>query len=103
MPDWHRVCALTDFPSPGVLPATVAGRALVLCRVAGAVYALDDTCTHAEARMCEGRLKGMRLSCPMHGACFDVASGAVTRGPATRPLATHPVRVADGFVEVATG
>jgi nitrite reductase/ring-hydroxylating ferredoxin subunit len=102
MPTWHRVCALTDLPAPGVMPAKVGGRELVLCHTGGTVYALDDTCTHAEARMCEGRLKGTRLACPMHGASFDVTSGAVLSGPATRPLARHAVRISDGFVEVAT-
>jgi len=80
----------------------VAGREIVVCRVkGGGVYALDNVCTHAFARMSEGRLRGERLVCPMHGASFNVRNGSVLGAPATVPLATHAVRVVDGMVEVA--
>jgi nitrite reductase/ring-hydroxylating ferredoxin subunit len=58
-------------------------------------------CTHALARMSEGRLKGTRLICPMHGAAFDVKTGAVLSAPATQPLTSHTVRIVDGAIEVA--
>jgi nitrite reductase/ring-hydroxylating ferredoxin subunit len=73
----------------------------VLCRSRDGVHALDDLCTHAEARMSEGKLRGTRLACPLHGAAFDVRDGRVLTGPATRPLQTHPLRVVAGKVEVA--
>jgi 3-phenylpropionate/trans-cinnamate dioxygenase ferredoxin subunit len=51
--------------------------------------------------MHEGRLRGNRLICPLHGASFDCRSGAVLGAPATSPLATFAVRVSDdGTVEV---
>ena len=42
-----------------------------------------------------------RLVCPLHGASFDIRDGRVLGPPALVPLATHPVRVTDGMVEVA--
>ncbi len=80
---------------------TVDGRALVLCHTREGVRALDDVCTHAYAKMSEGRLRGNRVVCPLHGASFDVQDGRVLAGPATRPLATHRVRIVDGMIEVA--
>jgi 3-phenylpropionate/trans-cinnamate dioxygenase ferredoxin subunit len=79
----------------------VAGRDIVLCHVKGVVYALDDFCTHALTRMSEGRLRGVRLICPMHGAAFDVRNGSVLSAPATQPLTTHAVRIVSGAIEVA--
>lgn len=77
------------------------GREIVICHTREGLFALDNICTHAHARMCEGRLRGMRLVCPLHGASFDIRDGRVLGPPATIPLATHQVRVVDGTVEIA--
>ena len=66
----------------------------------GGVHAVQNICTHAYAHMDEGRLRGHRLICPLHGASFDVRTGAVLGAPATQPLRTYPVRVTDGTIEV---
>jgi nitrite reductase/ring-hydroxylating ferredoxin subunit len=79
----------------------VAGREIVLCNTRHGLFAVDNICTHAFARMSEGRLRGVRLICPLHGASFDVRDGRVLGAPASRPLATHLVRVIAGVVEVA--
>ena len=80
---------------------SVAGRDILVCHTKSGVYAVDDICTHAFARMSDGRLRGVRLICPLHGASFDVRNGTVLGPPATRPLAAHAVRVVDGAIEVA--
>ena len=77
------------------------GREIVVCRTKdGGLYALDNICTHAFARMCEGRLRGTRLICPLHGAGFDLRDGRPLGAPATKPLACHDVRVNGDDVEV---
>ena len=104
MPDvdpFHPVGELESLRPGRLLACTVQGRSLVVCRSADGVHALDDVCTHAYAKMSEGRLRGARLVCPLHGAAFDVASGRVLAGPALRPLAVHRVRIVEGMIEVA--
>jgi len=64
------------------------------------VHALHDVCTHAFAHLHEGRLRGHRLICPLHGASFDVRTGAVLGAPATVPLKAFATRVVDGVIEV---
>ncbi len=78
----------------------VGGRELVVCHTKDGVFALDNICSHALARMHEGRLRGHRLICPLHGASFDVRDGRVLGAPATKALATYSVRVVDGEIEV---
>jgi nitrite reductase/ring-hydroxylating ferredoxin subunit len=98
---WHPVLPLAELAS-GRMRAVAVGEAVVLlCRTPAGLYALDNTCSHASARMDEGRLRGSRLSCPMHGAAFDVCTGAALKGPATAALRTYPVRIVDGTIEVA--
>ena len=66
----------------------------------GAVHAVHNICSHAYAKMDEGRLRDNRVICPLHGASFDVRTGAVLGAPASTPLKSYPVRVVDGHIEV---
>jgi len=59
----------------------------------GNLYAFDDTCTHAGCSLARGKLDGTTVTCACHGSQFDVTSGAVLRGPATRPVRSRPVKV----------
>ncbi len=93
--------ALSDVPQGMMHTVTAAGREIVICRTKDGVYALDNICTHAYARLNEGRLRGNRLICPLHGAAFDVRDGRVLGAPASRPLATHALTVVDDRIEIS--
>jgi len=80
--------------------AEILGQAVVVCRVRDSLHAVDAVCTHAYSRLDEGRLRGHRLICPLHGASFDVRNGAVLGAPATEPLRCHEARALDGHIEV---
>jgi nitrite reductase/ring-hydroxylating ferredoxin subunit len=93
--------SLAEIPQGSMRAVTVAGREIVICHTREGVYALDNVCTHAHARMCEGRLRATRIVCPLHGASFDIRDGKVLGPPAVVPLPTFPVRLVDGKIEVA--
>jgi nitrite reductase/ring-hydroxylating ferredoxin subunit len=93
--------ALADVPEGTMRACAAGGREIVVCRTKHGIHALDNICTHAYARLSEGRLRGTRLICPLHGASFDVRDGRVLGAPATRPLATHTVNVADDRIEIS--
>ncbi len=101
MAEFIAVMQLAELPAGAMRACTVAGREIVLCHTREGVFALDNTCTHAEARLCEGRLRSTRIVCPLHGGSFDVRDGRVLGAPAERPLTTHAVRILDGAIEVA--
>jgi 3-phenylpropionate/trans-cinnamate dioxygenase ferredoxin subunit len=98
---FEPVMKLAEVPQGGMRTCHIAGREIVICHTREGVFALDNVCTHAHARMCEGRLRATRLVCPLHGASFDIRDGRVLGPPAVVPLATHQVRVIDGTIEVA--
>lgn len=76
-----------------------AGRPIAVASVGGALYALDDTCTHRGCSLSEGELEGTSVVCPCHGGTFDLATGAVLDGPPPAPVGTYPIRVAgDGIM-----
>lgn len=78
----------------------IDGRAVLVCRTRDGLHAVDAICTHAFARLDEGRLRGYRLICPLHGASFDVRSGAVLGPPATESLRSYASRATDGYIAV---
>lgn len=76
---------------------------IVVCRVAGQLYALDDNCSHADTPLSEGRLRGYGLTCPLHGAIFDVRDGSHSGPPAWEGVACHVVREVEGVAIVSLG
>jgi len=66
---------------------------IVILNVAGRYHAIDDTCSHQGGPLSGGALDGRVVSCPCHGARFDVKTGAVLRPSARRGVASYPVRV----------
>jgi 3-phenylpropionate/trans-cinnamate dioxygenase ferredoxin subunit len=103
MAQFAAVMKLAELPLGGMRACMVEGRELLICRTRAGVFALDNICTHAHARLSEGRLRATRLVCPLHGAAFDVRDGRVLGAPADTPLPTYAVRVADDAIEVAVG
>ena len=96
-----RIADIDDL-APGTAAAfEVDGRRIALARVAEAeFYAIDDTCSHAEASLSEGRLDGFEIECPHHGARFDVRDGRFLTFPAVAPVRSYPVTVEEGGVYV---
>ena len=64
----------------------------------GQYFAVSAHCTHARQALTTGRLRGFELSCPLHGARFDVRDGTCTKKPATEPLRRFPVVIEGGKV-----
>jgi len=71
----------------------VRGRRILLANVDGRLCAVDDTCTHEEASLSTGVLKGELVKCPLHGSRFNVCTGEALEEPAQESLRTYPVRV----------
>jgi len=64
---------------------------IVVCRVDGALHALEDNCSHADTPLSEGALRGPMLVCPLHGAPFDVRDGTHQGPPAWEGVPCYPV------------
>jgi nitrite reductase/ring-hydroxylating ferredoxin subunit len=64
---------------------------VVVCRINGELHAVEDNCSHRDAKLSEGRLRGTLLTCPLHGAQFDVRDGTHQGAPAVVGIATYIV------------
>jgi 3-phenylpropionate/trans-cinnamate dioxygenase ferredoxin subunit len=99
----YPVAKVNDIEEGRTLRVVVDGIEVLLCKCeGGAIYAIEDVCTHDGAPLDQGELQGCEITCARHGAVFDVRSGAVLALPAVMPVPAYKVRIEgdDVFVDV---
>lgn len=89
--DYYPVGQLTDFNDGKPHRVEINGEDILIAVVDREVFAVSDTCTHAEVSLSEGELDGCKIECFLHGAAFDLRTGVPTSPPATVALATYEV------------
>jgi naphthalene 1,2-dioxygenase system ferredoxin subunit len=97
---WTKVIEADAVPEDDVIGVSAAGRQLAIARVGASIYAIDNICTHGNARLCDGFLDGYELECPLHQGKFDIRTGKALCEPLTSDSVTYPIKVEDGFVFV---
>jgi metal-sulfur cluster biosynthetic enzyme/nitrite reductase/ring-hydroxylating ferredoxin subunit len=93
MSNFIRVAKTIDLPDPGRMLLDVEDRIVVLFRVGGEYFCIDDVCTHDGGPLSEGRLENHAIACPRHGAKFDIRTGKALTMPATVDTAAHEVKI----------
>ena len=88
-----KVSEVDAVPPGKMRQVEVAGKRILLANVDGHFYATDDTCTHEDASLSTGFLKGEWVKCPLHGSRFNVRNGEVVDEPADVNLKTYAVRI----------
>ena len=99
--DWIDAVAVEDLPVDDVMGLEVQGLDVALYSVDGEVFATSNTCTHGQARLCDGFLEGHEIECPLHQGRFDVRSGKAMCAPLTEDLRSYPVKIEGGRVYLA--
>ena len=85
---------LRQVPVAGALRVA---QVVAVFRVGDKLCATQARCPHSGGPLYQGQLEGSTLTCPWHGAQFDVCTGALLRGPVQTPLETYHVTV-DGEI-----
>ena len=94
MSDGFVEAAIAGELAPGRMKRLdIGNRRILLANVGGHYYAVDDTCTHEDASLSTGFLKGELVKCPLHGSRFNVRTGEAREEPAEAALQTYPVRL----------
>ena len=101
MTEFIKVAAQDELEEGELLAVEVDGEPICLAKVDDRVYAFTDNCTHISGPLNEGDLEGCVLTCPWHGAQFDVRTGKVLRGPARQNILTYPVKVEDESILIS--
>ena len=97
MGKWVQAVKLDDFQK--VHKFVHRRKEIAIFRLDDGIYALDNACSHEYSQLSEGIIMGdCDVCCPKHGSRFDIRTGAVKDFPATRPVATYPVKIEEGWV-----
>jgi len=100
MSEFRTVASLDEVPPDTMLQVELDGQKIVLARVGERVFALHDECTHEEFPLSSGELVGQQITCVLHGARFDLETGAPRALPAVRPVKTYEARVEGEEIQV---
>ncbi len=73
---------------------------IVVFLIAGEYFAIADLCSHDDGPLGEGELTDHQVTCPRHGAHFDVRTGKAMSLPAIVDIPAYPIRLVEGQIEV---
>jgi len=95
---WVDVARTSDIPPGCAARVEIDETPVAIFNVDGTFYALDDTCSHAEASLSEGDLDLDRcvIECPLHGSSFDLRTGEPLSLPAVEPVRVHRIETTEG-------
>jgi nitrite reductase/ring-hydroxylating ferredoxin subunit len=104
LPTFHFLGRSEVITCDSVVPYYLEDRKLrvSIARVRDTLFAFDDLCTCASevCPLSAGLLAGTTIMCQCHGSRFDVTTGAVINGPATRALNVYEVQEMEGSVRI---
>ena len=96
----HELFPLDELEPDSARRVEVSGRDVAVVRIGDDLYAIGDTCSHAEVSLSEGWVEpdDCAIECVAHGAMFDLETGEPLSLPATRAVPVYEVSVVDGMV-----
>ena len=106
---WQSTGVAAETLAPGTTREVMVGvTPILLANLGTAIHGIEATCPHIGGLLADGALAGSRITCPDHGAVFDVTNGKVIADPfgveppegAVEPITTYLTRVTNGLIEV---
>ncbi|MGW2376158.1 MULTISPECIES: bifunctional 3-phenylpropionate/cinnamic acid dioxygenase ferredoxin subunit [Kitasatospora] len=88
-----RACALSDLQEDVPKRVDLNGVPVSIVRTEEGVFAINDTCSHANVSLSEGEVEDCMIECWLHGSSFDLRTGKPSGLPATKPVAVYPVKI----------
>lgn len=91
--------------TPGNALRVVVGETpIAIFNVHGELFAIGDTCSHEDYSLADGEVEergdACTVECALHGAQFDLRTGAALSLPAVLPVGSFPVWVEDDIVKL---
>ena len=100
MSDWVTVSKVGELAPGEFRRIDVDGANIAVFNLSGGYYAIEDVCTHDGGQLTGGVVEGDQVVCPRHGARFCIKTGAALTAPAYEPVASFPVRIENGVIQV---
>ncbi len=98
-PQWTAVGQANEWQDDAARLVQVGARRIGVYLHQGKWFALKDVCPHAGVPLHRGPVTDGKVMCIGHGWFFSLETGEATDIPGCK-VATYPVRVREGVVEV---
>ena len=92
--------SLADLEDRKPMKVEIEGEPICIARIDNEVFAVGDTCSHANVSLSEGEIVGFDIECWLHGSRFDLRTGIPDTPPAVVALPTYSVVVTDDSVVI---
>lgn len=73
---------------------------IVVFNIGGMLFAIGDICSHDDGPLGDGDIEGFEITCPRHGASFDIRTGKVISLPAIVDIPVYPIRILEGRIQI---
>lgn len=100
MAQFFKVASAGELAPGSAKQVEVNGKTIALFNLDGNYFAIDNECTHRGGPLAEGYVEGGSVTCPWHGAQFNIKTGMVEAPPAAKGVAKYNVRVQGADIEV---
>jgi len=94
------VADVNGMPEGKMKHVEVGEKEILLANSEGRIYALCDRCSHMNAPLSIGTLNGKVVTCPMHGARYDVTTGKKVAEPMALDPSKFPEPIPEGLQKV---
>jgi len=98
--EFVEIAPVSELPNGERLFIEIGGVPIVIFNIAGQFYSIGDICSHDDGPVGEGDIEGFNITCPRHGAEFDIKTGKAVQMPAVVDIPAYPVKVENGMIHV---
>ena len=98
----RKIGLARDMKSEQIKMVEAGGKEILVVKLGGTCTAIGNKCTHMGCRYRMAGSMAKRSACPCHGSKFNVRTGEVVAGPATKPEPAYAVTIENGelFVNI---
>ena len=89
---------------------TLDDKTVLLAKIDGTYYALDNKCPHMGGSLGDGELEGYNIVCPRHGSAFDVRNGRLAKEGKlafikvkTKDAKSYPIKIEGNDILIEIG
>jgi 3-phenylpropionate/trans-cinnamate dioxygenase ferredoxin subunit len=96
--EFLEIAPVSELPVNERMFVNIGDAPVVIFNLAGQIFAIGDVCSHDDGPLGDGDIEGYNVTCPRHGAQFDVRNGKALSMPAAVDIPAYPVQIRDGNI-----